>query len=90
MVAAGVDSSWPSSTSAVSSSSSSEQHKSANKVQNLFLPLPLWHKVVQASPATLQEHLEAIAQSVTQLHPLMLLNSRHACCNELFHRGINL
>jgi hypothetical protein len=69
-----VDSSWPSSTFAVSSSSSSEQRKSKNKVKTLFLPLPLWHKVVEASAATLQEHLEAIEQSVTQLHPVTLLS----------------
>ncbi len=53
-------------------SSSSEQHKSGNKVQSLFVPLPLWHKVVQGIPVTLQEHLEAIEQSVTQLHPHLL------------------
>jgi hypothetical protein len=51
--------------------------KSANKVQSLFFPLPLWHKVVQGIPATLQEHLEAIEQSVTQLHAVTLLNSWH-------------
>ncbi len=59
------------------SSSLFEQHKSANKVQSLFFPLPLWHKVVQGIPATLQEHLEAIEQSVTQLHAVTLLNSWH-------------
>jgi hypothetical protein len=71
-----------SSSFSISSSSSSGQHKSVNKVQNLFLPLPLWHSVVQYIPATLHEHLAAMEQSVTQLHPVRLLNYWHACCND--------
>jgi hypothetical protein len=53
-------------------------------MQSLFFPIPLWHKVVQGIPATLQEHREAVEQSVTQLHPVTLLNSWHACYNDNF------
>lgn len=48
--------------------SSSELHKSANKVKNLFLPIHLWHNVVliQKTPAILHECLETIEQLVIQ------------------------
>ncbi len=66
---------------AMLSSSSSEQHKSVKKGTKC-LAIPLWHKVVHGIPTTLKENLEAVEQSLTQLHPVTLLNSRHACCND--------